>query len=1130
MSVKKQRPESPRTMTRGRLLTMTAAPIAAILVVILGINLVTNTKRALATSEREMASTLQTLSQRFDGEMHRVAQVAEQTAKTVTTLGPLSEAEIYKVLENGVLQDPLIYGAAMGFVAGGFDERQAFCPYVYRDGLASEQVNRLDIAGAYDYLGDPEIRWWYDPVTLGRPVWSEPYFDEGAGNIMMSTYSVPFYQDGVLLGVTTIDIPMGPLQDFIGTDLDVVILTPEGRFIHRTRGIPDGNPTIFEYAADRPDLLELARRMMTGETGIGHVDETGARQQAFFAPLPSAGWSFAVFLPEDQILAGARREAWWLAGTMLLSLALITLAMWLVAGLVWRTQSETQAGERRFRRLMESAPDAMIIVNESGRIVMVNEQAEKTFGYAATDMVGQSVDLLVPDRFRERHGAMVKSFFAQPVRREMAGGGDLRGLRADGGEFPIEVGLSPLETSEGLLVSSVVRDITERHQAAAALAQAEARQRLVLESTSDGIFGVGADGRAIFINAAAAKMLGYEKDALLGQKIHDVIHHSRPDGKPYPMQECPMYAAFTDGTASKVDDEVLWRKDGSSFAVEYSSTPLRKDDELVGAVIVFRDITERKIAESELTQARDEAQAANRAKSAFLANMSHELRTPMNAIIGYSEMLLEEAEDMEMESFTPDLKKIHGAGNHLLSLISDVLDLSKIEAGRMELYIERFAVGEMLGEVVSTVSTLVAKNGNRLEIVGADEAAFMESDLTKVRQTLFNLISNAAKFTDNGSITLKVERQSDDEGVDWLVFDVTDTGIGIPPEKIDELFEEFTQADVSTTREYGGTGLGLAITRRFCELLGGTISCASTPGQGSTFTVRLPAVAQAPESTRETAAGGSEIFPPSGATLAGVVSKPSDAARGRVLVIDDDPAIRELLARSLSRDGYEVLLAEDGPSGLELARSHQLVAITLDVMMSGMDGWSVLRALKADDATRDVPVVMVTIVDDKNLGYTLGAADYLTKPVDRKTLLATMHRLQAGGEVLVVDDEPSVRELTRRMLEAEAIQVREARDGAEALAEIRRRPPGLIILDLMMPVMDGFEFLRQLRQDPGISDLPVIVVTAKDLTEEDRAQLDSLVTQVLHKSSLAREDLLGRVRRSVARAAATADTDGVSHR
>ena len=1111
-------------LTRSRLLTITVVPIAAILLAILAINVFTSTNRALAESQREMAGVVQALSQRFDGGLDRVAQVAEQTAKTVTTVGSLSEEQVYGLLENGVLQDPLIYGAAMGFVTKGFDERDAFCPYVYRDGLTSEDINRLDIAGAYDYLADPEIRWWHDPVSLGRPVWSEPYFDEGAGNIMMSTYSVPFYRDGALRGVTTIDIPMEPLQDFIDTDLDVLILTSEGRVIHRTQGIPDGNPTVFEYAEGRSDYLDLARRMIDGETGMATVDaRSGARLLTFFAPLTSAGWSFAVFLPEDRVLASARHEALWLAGTMLLSLALIAVAMWFVAGLVWRSQEETRAGERRFRRLMESAPDAMILVDPNGRIVMVNEQAETTFGYPAAELIGESVDRLVPERFRAGHGDLVKRFFASPERREMAGGMELRGLRANGQEFPIEVGLSPMETAEGLLVSTVIRDVTERHEAAAALAEAEERQRLVLESTSDGIFGVDARGRAIFINGAAAELLGFDKEDLLGKGIHDLIHHSRADGRPYPVHECPMYAAFTHGTSAKIDDEVLWRKDGSSFPVEYSSTPLRKDDELVGAVIVFRDITERKIAEAELLKARDDAQAANRAKSAFLANMSHELRTPMNAIIGYSEMLIEEAEDdPEFEAFEPDLRKIHGAGEHLLALINDILDLSKIEAGKMDLYLERFSVGDVLSDIESTVATLVAKNGNSLEVIGADEAGTVVSDLTKVRQTLFNLISNAAKFTHEGQITLRVTRDTDATGGEWVAFEVSDTGIGIPAQKMDELFEEFTQADVSTTRKYGGTGLGLAITRRFCELLGGSIECESEEGKGSTFTVRLPA--QAPEQPRakQPSAVAAETAEADEKDRVAVVVQATDECRGRVLVIDDDPSIRELLGRCLSRDGYEVLLAADGESGLELARSQDLVAITLDVMMPGLDGWSVLRALKSDEATRNIPVVMVTIVDDKDLGYTLGAAESLSKPIDRRVLIETIHRLEAGGEVLVVDDEPGARELARRILQSEGLVVREAANGEEALAAIRQKRPSLVLLDLMMPVMDGFEFLRQLRNDPDVCDIKVVVLTAKDLTLDDRARLDSLVTQVLQKGGLRREDLLGSVRRSVARAAAEA--------
>ena len=837
-----------RGMSRGRLMVVTLVPIAIILVLILIVTLKTTSEHAISLSERQMAGAVRTLSERFDGELRRVAQVAEQTGRATTVLGELTEEEIYALLDNGVLQDPLIYGAAMAFVRGGFQGRPAFSPYVYRDGIEPNSLTHLDIAGAYDYLNDPDVRWYADPVRTGKPVWSEPYFDEGAGNIMMATYSVPFMDmDGKLLGVTTVDIPLEPLQAFVGTDLEVVVLTSEGRYIHRTAGIAEANRTVFEQDAGNEESMALARRMVAGETGMATVDDDdGKRHFVFFAPLNSAGWSFAVYLPEEKALGEARRESLWLAGTILVTLALIALAMWFVAGLVWRAQAEMQAGAVRFRRLMESAPDAMVITRSDGTIVIVNDQATQTFGYPAEAMVGQSVNMLVPERAQRDHDGQMAEYFAAPRRRDMRGGADLTAVRADGSEFPIEVGLSPLETADGLLVSSVIRDITDRRRAEDELAAAEERQRLVLESASEGIFGVDHEGQLMFINSAGAELLGYQKEELLGVPIHDVIHHSRPDGRPYPVHECPMHAAFTDGTTSKIDDEVLWRKDGSSLAVEYTSSPLRKDDRLEGAVIVFHDITERKVAESQLLQARDDAQAANRAKSAFLANMSHELRTPMNAIIGYSEILIEEAEELAPEEFLPDLGKIHSAGTHLLSMINDILDLSKIEAGKMDLSLESFTVEHMVKEIAGTVDTFVRKRGNRFALDVRGDVGEMTSDRTRVRQMVINLISNAAKFTENGQIELSAARDTDDSGNDWLVFEISDTGIGIPAEKIDMLFEEFTQADDSATREYGGTGLGLAITRRFCELLGGTIGCRSTVGEGSTFTVRLPVLLDKP--------------------------------------------------------------------------------------------------------------------------------------------------------------------------------------------------------------------------------------------------------------------------------------------
>jgi signal transduction histidine kinase/CheY-like chemotaxis protein len=544
-----------------------------------------------------------------------------------------------------------------------------------------------------------------------------------------------------------------------------------------------------------------------------------------------------------------------------------------------------------------------------------------------------------------------------------------------------------------------------------------------------------------------------------------------------------------------------------------------------------------------------ELQIASQHKSDFLANMSHELRTPLNAIIGYSEMLQEEAEDADADAFLPDLQRINAAGKHLLGLIDDILDLSKIEAGRMDLHLESFDVAELVRDVRAIVQPLVEKNDNALVVACPDDIGEMTADLTKVRQALFNLLSNASKFTERGQITLRVApttlpwdpsiptapRAGEGEpgsllpspthgggagGGSFVTFTVSDTGIGMTEEQLGRLFEAFSQADPSTTRRYGGTGLGLAITRHFCQMMGGTIAVQSTPGAGSTFTVTLPAVVSA------------EPAPVLSATpmTAIPIPRPSPLATGPVvLVIDDDPAARDLLTRYLQAEGFSVVTAASGDEGLRLARERRPVAITLDVLMPGVDGWSVLTTLKADPDLAEIPVVVVSILDDRGIGYALGATDYLTKPIDRDRLLAIVRRHRPDGlaaPVLVIDDDPAARDMLRRTLEREGWPVEEAPDGRAGLAQVAARTPALILLDLMMPEMDGFDFLDELRRNDAWHGLPVVVVTAKALTEHERQRLTGHVECIIQKGRQSRQELLAEIRDLVARVRRQSQTAG----
>ncbi|MGD2147752.1 MAG: GAF domain-containing protein [Anaerolineae bacterium] len=626
----------------------------------------------------------------------------------------------------------------------------------------------------------------------------------------------------------------------------------------------------------------------------------------------------------------------------------------------------------------------------------------------------------------------------------------------------------------------------------------------IVQSSPVAIIASDFSGQVLSWNPAAERLFGYTEPDALGRELDALITtpQLRDEARVITQQ------AVTGERIHVVTRRS--RRDGTLVDVEVSVMPVSGDGRGGMLIATYHDITELKRAERALREAKAAAEAANRTKSTFLANMSHELRTPLNAIIGYSEMLMEDAEDEGLDALYADLDKIHGSGLHLLALINDVLDLSKIEAGRMELYLETFDVAPMLEEVVTTVQPLVERNDSRLELRAAGDLSTLHGDLTKVRQSLFNLLSNAAKFTEGGTVTLEAFRDAVD-GRDWLTFRVRDTGIGMTSEQMGRLFEAFSQADASTGRRYGGTGLGLVITRRFCQMMGGDVTVESEHGVGSTFTIRLPATATPP------AAGAPAVEAPIPELVEGAST---------VLVIDDDPIVRDMVQRFLSREGFRVVTAPGGEAGLDLARELRPDAITLDVLMPGMDGWAALASLKADPNLSEIPVIMLTIVDDRNMGYALGAADYITKPIDREQLVAVLERhsqVASPRLVLVVEDEAATRELLRRVLEAEGWSVAEAENGRVALDRVAEQRPDLILLDLMMPEMDGFEFMDELHQREGWGRIPVVVVTAKDLSAADRLRLDGCVHKILEKGAYAREDLLAEVRDLVASLIGTSD-------
>ena len=658
----------------------------------------------------------------------------------------------------------------------------------------------------------------------------------------------------------------------------------------------------------------------------------------------------------------------------------------------------------------------------------------------------------------------------------------------------------------------------ERQRAEAAARQAQAQLAEAIEAVSEGFALYDADDRLVVCNSRFKEMYvgtgleikpGIPYETIVRKAAETGIVPLSPDKRDAFIAERLERHRNPKGAFEQQRSHGMWLKISERRTADG------------GNVGVLTDITELKARELQLSdlvdrlaEARDAAMEATVAKSRFLANMSHELRTPLNAVIGITEMLIEDTEETGNDTAREPLERISRAGKHLLQLINEVLDLSKIEAGKLEINYEMIDVAALVHDLVGEVEPLAAKNANRFVVECPPDIGTVHSDPTRLRQIILNLLSNACKFTEHGRVSLSVSR-SRSNGGEFLAARVADTGIGMTEEQLAKLFQEFSQADSSTTRKYGGTGLGLAISDRLCRIMGGTIEVESKVGVGTTFSMRLPV-----DRVDRVGVADATGMP----TAATTVEHVRPARTNRVLVIDDDPTVRDLMRRYLSREGFDVVTAAGGREGLEFARELHPSVITLDVFMPDLDGWSVLQALKRDGDLRRIPVILMTISDEKQKGIMLGASGYLTKPVDRAQLAQLLDRFKtAAPRALVVEDNLTDREMMRRLLVGEGWAVTAAGNGREALDRLKSERPNLILLDLMMPEMDGFEFLAEFRKTSTFASTPVIVVTAADLTLDDRRRLDGGVEHILQKAAPNREDFLRQVRDLIGRYAVVAE-------
>jgi len=831
--------------------------------------------------------------------------------------------------------------------------------------------------------------------------------------------------------------------------------------------------------------------------------------------------------------------------------------------------------EARLQDFLDSANDLILFAESGGDIAYVNRAWEETLGYEAEEAKGRGIgDFVHPDD----RGAL-KTILAQVVDGRAVGREQLTFVSKDGSELIASISANArFKDDQVSSVRMILRDVTERVIAERELAASRANLNALIENTGDASWSVDLNHRLITFNSAASLAMEARsgREPQVGDYPEDIF---TPQVAEWYRESFEM--AFGGARFSKLLTESV---DGEIRYFEQFFNPIEEGGARVGVVVFGKDVTRRKRAEEELLQAKEDAEAANQAKSRFLANMSHELRTPLNSVIGFANILLKNKSGNMADQQLGFLERIQVNGKHLLTLINEILDLAKIEAGRMELELRPVDLAGVVHEAIALVDGQIRQKEGRVEVLAdvPDALEEVHTDSAKLKQVIVNLVGNALKFTEEGEIVIRVRPRPGTRYPHTIA--VADTGIGIPPDRLDAIFEAFQQAEAGTARKFGGTGLGLAISRSMCLLMGYDLTVESEVEVGTTFTIVMDPDERPPmpgtvaatkhhpqtphdrgdgehvgesEAVRERAAEearaaqtekeeqGEEARATGGHDAAsegdgeGGGAEPSESSvelqptaeedeeteevepappeegvgalgdgSGRgigdfsVLVIDDEQDSRFLMQHHLTDLGCDVITASNAEDGIKLARSQKPDLITLDLQMPGMDGWDALNVLKEDDETRDIPVVIASIVASEGRGRLLGAVDLLNKPVERGDLLRVIWRNLAarkGRRVLVVDDQADARDLMVELLREEGLEVETAENGAEGLRVVESFQPDVVLLDLIMPVMDGMEFLRQLRKNPYHFGLPVIVVTSKELTEEERVELAEKASGVVMK-------------------------------